>query len=898
MKTISLKIKRRLSLFVAIIMALTLWTALPLTASATDSDPTSVDSVTTLQTALSTDVTDITLTETFYTSLSSQTTPIEINGSHTQHVTIAGIDSSTIPVGLNVTVGNVTLKDVNVTIASMTDTNVAKFQWGTSSNHYGAGIGIGQVADVTLDSCEVTVTNTVGPTFTTGVWSQVTSGLTVKDCEIAATGKGTASVAGLLIYMLMDGTTVTGNDLSAVHQTPVSGDQGNIPAEALFINRLPTYPAAVPSDWVFSGNTLQSGTTVNKPAAPFSFYVNVNSTDAKKGVPEMTEDSFGSYDVPGVRPWIMDYRNNSEIYKLVTTLVSQSGNGYGFVFSWIPGTSNGGVQELYDITDGKITAIDFWGTQIVNGEYNDILSQGRVDVNGVARGDEYHWSKTETDVAIKNGSTISDKKFTQTGYTELTYTAAQVGGAAGTATTTGIEVTFNAAPTTATDIKAYVTTAAGSEEIALTATDDSNDATWQINTAGLTFSNGETVTVDLFGVPGNPITTAAQSVTLYKYIYVAPSTPPVDEPTEPDEPATDEPATDEPAPVVVEPAAPVVDSESGVAETAVTEDLIDKAVADAEAAIGDSDKSTQIKIDVPKAEGDTSGVAVSLPTAQLGKVADSEAVDELIVSTEAGDFEIGSTALANIVQSAGAEETVTLSITKEDAEAVPPADRPQMADAAIFEVEIRAGQTVIHEIGSVIKVSLPYTLKSGETAANVRVYYIPDQGEPQKIDGATYDAVAAKVTFPTNHLSLWAVKADSETVPPDEPAAKNGWVKQANGTWKYYTDGKAKTGWVYDKSYTAWYYLDKTTEIMKTGWVRDNGKWYYLASNGKMKAGWVKDDGNWYYLAGNGAMAWGTWLHDTDGSWYYLSGNGTMLTGKHNIGGKAYTFKSNGVWVG
>jgi hypothetical protein len=390
----------------------------------------------------------------------------------------------------------------------------------------------------------------------------------------------------------------------------------------------------------------------------------------------------------------------------------------------------------------------------------------------------------------------------------------------------------------------------------------------------VTVSKGESVTV----VSNEGILTVAPR----------PSTPPVDEPTEPTEP-------DEPATVVVEPEKPVVDAGSGVAETAVTEDLLDKAIADAEAATEDSDKGTQIKIEVPEAEGDASGVAVSLPTAQLGKVADSEAVDELIITTEAGDFELDSTALANIVQSAGDEETVTLSITKEDAAAVPPADRPQMADAAIFEVEIRAGQTVIHEIGSVIKISLPYTLKNGETAANVRVYYLPDQGDPQKIDGATYDSAAAKVSFPTNHLSLWAVKADTESVPP---ATENGWVKQANGTWKYYADGTAKTGWFYDKDdYKAWFYFDKTTEVMKTGWVYDQNTWYYLASNGAMKTGWVKDSGSWYYLAGSGAMVAAKWFKDTDRSWYYLSGNGKMLTGKQNVGGKAYTFKANGVWV-
>jgi hypothetical protein len=133
--------------------------------------------------------------------------------------------------------------------------------------------------------------------------------------------------------------------------------------------------------------------------------------------------------------------------------------------------------------------------------------------------------------------------------------------------------------------------------------------------------------------------------------------------------------------------------------------------------------------------------------------------------------------------------------------------------------------------------------------------------------------------------------------PDDPPQTDTGWVKNEDGEWEYLTNGEAETGWLYDANYKAWFYLG-TNGTMQTGWEYDDGAWYYLASNGKMKTGWVKDDGSWYYLAGSGAMVAAKWLHDTDGSWFYLSGNGKMLTGKQIIGGKTYTFKSNGVWIG
>jgi hypothetical protein len=91
---------------------------------------------------------------------------------------------------------------------------------------------------------------------------------------------------------------------------------------------------------------------------------------------------------------------------------------------------------------------------------------------------------------------------------------------------------------------------------------------------------------------------------------------------------------------------------------------------------------------------------------------------------------------------------------------------------------------------------------------------------------------------------------------PTPPATKVGW-DHSTGVWKYFkADGSAQTGWFYDSSYKAW---------------------FYFTSAGNMVAG--------------------KWLHDTDGSWYYLSGNGKMVTGKQTIGGKAYSFKGNGVWI-
>ena len=110
---------------------------------------------------------------------------------------------------------------------------------------------------------------------------------------------------------------------------------------------------------------------------------------------------------------------------------------------------------------------------------------------------------------------------------------------------------------------------------------------------------------------------------------------------------------------------------------------------------------------------------------------------------------------------------------------------------------------------------------------------------------------------------------------------RTGWVSE-DGAWFYHhASGAQASGWVKDGS--SWYYLDPASGRMATGWLLDGSTWYYLTSSGAMATGWVKDGSTWYYLSSSGAMATG-WLMD-GGAWYYLStDSGAMYTGGHWIG--------------
>ena len=84
---------------------------------------------------------------------------------------------------------------------------------------------------------------------------------------------------------------------------------------------------------------------------------------------------------------------------------------------------------------------------------------------------------------------------------------------------------------------------------------------------------------------------------------------------------------------------------------------------------------------------------------------------------------------------------------------------------------------------------------------------------------------------------------------------------------------------------------------MATGWVKDNGTWYYLNENyGAMVANnWIKDaDGSWYFFRGNGAMVANSWVQ-WKGEWYYCDKDGRMLTDTTTPDG--YKVDKNGKWI-
>ena len=174
---------------------------------------------------------------------------------------------------------------------------------------------------------------------------------------------------------------------------------------------------------------------------------------------------------------------------------------------------------------------------------------------------------------------------------------------------------------------------------------------------------------------------------------------------------------------------------------------------------------------------------------------------------------------------------------------------------------------------------------------------------------------AALLITPTAHADTPITQNGSteatKTQPVNKPT-KAGWLKDADGTWYYFTsaNGTPKTGWV--KSGGKWYWLapdqngamatnawitDKNKRyyvdgngIMETGWIKTGSEWYYANVSGALKSGWQKSGGKWYWLQSDkqGLMAANQWITDKNKRYYLTNSGAQQISGWVKSGGKWY----------
>ncbi|MEG2679462.1 MAG: MBG domain-containing protein, partial [Oscillospiraceae bacterium] len=214
----------------------------------------------------------------------------------------------------------------------------------------------------------------------------------------------------------------------------------------------------------------------------------------------------------------------------------------------------------------------------------------------------------------------------------------------------------------------------------------------------------------------------------------------------PEPPKTDPGTGNTEVSVPVKPVTKGDTSSATVPEKAVSDAI---AAAEKEAAKTGGSASVTITVDAPK---DAKTVETTLPSKSLSAVAAGK-IEGLKISTPVADLSFDSEALKNIAGVAG--EDVKISATQVDAKALTDTQKSQVGDAPVFDFTVTSGDKTISNFnGGTATVSVPYTLKEGESPEFVTVWLLNDAGKLIPIEAKYTDG---KIAFETGHFSRYAI---------------------------------------------------------------------------------------------------------------------------------------------
>lgn len=151
----------------------------------------------------------------------------------------------------------------------------------------------------------------------------------------------------------------------------------------------------------------------------------------------------------------------------------------------------------------------------------------------------------------------------------------------------------------------------------------------------------------------------------------------------------------------------------------------------------------------------------------------------LNVTSKVGNITFDTAALKAIANAAG--EKLTISIEKIDANKLSDTQKSKVEGRSVYEMTVLSNSKKITNFGEgKVTVSIPYTLKAGEKAENIVIWYLTDDGSVEALEGK-YDKVSETVTFDTNHFSYYVIgfEDSSEWINPFSDISEKAWYYDA-----------------------------------------------------------------------------------------------------------------------
>ena len=168
--------------------------------------------------------------------------------------------------------------------------------------------------------------------------------------------------------------------------------------------------------------------------------------------------------------------------------------------------------------------------------------------------------------------------------------------------------------------------------------------------------------------------------------------------------------------------------------------------------------SGSIEIDLTKEETVTKIQITGEFSAAIGE----KSADGMTIHLKNGGLTLDRKTLETIASAAKDDGTVEIRLEPAEWKALLPVQKDLLPAGSItWNVSVTVMpkngiEEMIHMLGGAATVEVPYELKEDETAENVAVYYIADDGTVEKLE-SSYDTERLAAVFETEHFSTFAV---------------------------------------------------------------------------------------------------------------------------------------------
>ena len=144
-----------------------------------------------------------------------------------------------------------------------------------------------------------------------------------------------------------------------------------------------------------------------------------------------------------------------------------------------------------------------------------------------------------------------------------------------------------------------------------------------------------------------------------------------------------------------------------------------------------------------------------IPAAAFGAIAGANGVEGLSVKLPAAGVTFDSAALTAIGTAGSGDVTLTAKML--DTSTLTEEQQALVGDRKVIDLTLKVGSKTVSDFGSgTVEARVPYTLKPGESADAVVVWYLNDKGILESVTGR-FDSASGSVVFETGHFSKYVI---------------------------------------------------------------------------------------------------------------------------------------------